>query len=512
MNRRLRVVHFIILLGIVVFTLNAGAKSNQLAYLNSFAEEPTPSPTEEVTPTPSEELTPTPTEESTPTPTEEATPTPTETPSPTPTATPSPTPTIPPDSAFVSFVFGRTGWVETIGQASLNNCVPIPGTVDLGIVAEEMKARGAFGIGGVITDRTPEDHQLCMGYMLSPSWQDLANLRDNYDWKFISQSKSYLDFTTLTTNEQRIEQSCATLPIFEAHGHNRAWGMFAFPGNEQDDASRAVVSQCFSFIRKYNYNPNDKAVTLKYPYILKTQSVNGGKCNNLNLPCYNMTVKNDRRYALPSKIISSLQAGPYQYSLTQFYRFVTGKRDEGSPAAYWDCTGESSNDHYTSRPELYCFNDFLKAVEGRPQDAIVTDPATVAEVWGRTPPFPTIPPQPTSTLTPTPTPTNPVILKTMSMTITMKATAIDATTNKITTTVAVKDAKTTAPLISAKVYIKLIRPFGYTTEKVGTTNTNGKAFFSYQSKVKGTFTSVVTKVEKEDYLSPDETQKTLTVN
>lgn len=299
---------------------------------------------------------------------------------------------------YLTFLFGRTNWVATA------NCVPYQDTVPLDQVAQELKARGLFGVGGIVTDRTYETTQYCQGYTTYPSWADLANLRDNYGWSFISQSKSYKDFTTFTTDTQRYEESCSTLPLFEAHGHNRAWGLFAYPNNKQDAAAQSIVTQCFAFGRKYVGGPNDLTTATTYPYTLKTLSVNGGRCNNPSLPCYNLQTQ--YAYNTPEKLITQIQPQADQYSLIQFYRFVVGKR-EGLTGLSWDCTSPDTNDHYTSQTELYCADDFYKVVDGRPLNAVVTDPATVAEAWGRVPPFTT--PTPTvvttpPTVTPTPTP------------------------------------------------------------------------------------------------------------
>ena len=54
-------------------------------------------------------------------------------------------------------------------------------------------------------------------------------------------------------------------------------------------------------------------------------------------------------------------------------------------ALSWDCTSADWRQHYTSRQEVYCYNDFLAIMDGL-RDAVttgvtVTDPATVARAW-----------------------------------------------------------------------------------------------------------------------------------
>jgi hypothetical protein len=63
------------------------------------------------------------------------------------------------------------------------------------------------------------------------------------------------------------------------------------------------------------------------------------------------------------------------------YRFVTGSHT--SSTFDWDCTNADPNLHWVSNAELYCYDDFLWALQQIPDDVVVTDPATVAQAWGR---------------------------------------------------------------------------------------------------------------------------------
>jgi hypothetical protein len=74
------------------------------------------------------------------------------------------------------------------------------------------------------------------------------------------------------------------------------------------------------------------------------------------------------------------------WNVAQFYQFVEGARQvTGDPYNAWDCTSPDWRQHWTARAELYCFVDFLGAVDQIEGQVVVTDPATVAEAWGRVP-------------------------------------------------------------------------------------------------------------------------------
>lgn len=282
-------------------------------------------------------------------------------------------------TAYLTISFGRTQWVQTDTA-----CHALPNTVNLGQVASQMQSMGLMGTGNVITSRTPASGFLCWGqFELQPGWDELATLRDSFGWQFVSASQSYKDMTTLTTAQQQAE-SCGSLPIFQAHGHMRAWGLFAYPNNKLNPTVQAnVVAHCFAFGRKYwngvpNYRPTTKA-----PWFLKTDSVNGGACNDPTQPCYTL---GGSRYRSPAALAALVNVAPDHYYNVQFYRFVTGKQGVlHGPGFTWDCTSSDWTQHWTSNGELYCYNDFLSVIGAIPPSVVVTDPATVATAWGRLP-------------------------------------------------------------------------------------------------------------------------------
>ena len=69
---------------------------------------------------------------------------------------------------------------------------------------------------------------------------------------------------------------------------------------------------------------------------------------------------------------------PGQWLTLQAYVLVTGSRP-----GLWDCTAPDWRDHWTADWERYCWSDYLRILDATPAGAIVTDPKTVGQAWGR---------------------------------------------------------------------------------------------------------------------------------
>ena len=279
---------------------------------------------------------------------------------------------------YITIMWGRTNWQATTGK----NCQVVPGTRTLEQNAQDMRAYGLKGTGGVVVSRTADSGISCFaGYTQQPSWQEIAKLRDVYGWSFISQGMEYKNMTLMKTDAQREYESIDTIPIMKAKGHSRAWGAFNYANNKQDDAARRVVMKGFAFGRKYWDGRNTRSVVMR-DRIMSTNSVNGGRCNNPNLPCYNMKVVNNRRSTGVDKMIRVLNPGQDGWGVLQFYRLVEGKRGKIGDSFAWDCSSSDWRNRWTSQPELTCRESFLDALRGRSKTAVSVDPATVADSWG----------------------------------------------------------------------------------------------------------------------------------
>ena len=289
-----------------------------------------------------------------------------------------------PAPGYITIIWGRTNWQAASGTDCANTGDGTTGvTRTLEQNAQDLQVRGLYGVGGVVVNRTQEASRTCFNnYVIQPSWSDLAMLRDTYGWKFISQGMNYSNMTLMTTDTQRYNESGATLPIFELHGHTSAWGAFNYANNKQDLAAQKVVTKYFAFGRKYGTGTNTRATASAFPYIMNTNSVNGGRCSNPALPCYNMTVVNDRRTTSPMLLASILSPAADQWGVVQFYRLVDGKQGKIGDSFAWDCTSANWQDRWSSQPEIYCRSNFLLALDSRTTSAVVADPATVANSWG----------------------------------------------------------------------------------------------------------------------------------
>jgi hypothetical protein len=141
-----------------------------------------------------------------------------------------------------------------------------------------------------------------------------------------------------------------------------------------------VVSTCFAFGRRYSATRN-KLATMTAPWWAKVRSVNGGACNDATAVC--STVDTRFRYVDPTLVANFVGVLSGQWAVVQFHKLVQGAKLSGR--VRWDCTASDWRRHYTSRTEMYCWNDYVKILNAIPDAAVVTDPATVARSWGSNP-------------------------------------------------------------------------------------------------------------------------------
>jgi hypothetical protein len=278
---------------------------------------------------------------------------------------------------YLTLSFGRMQWVTTDKY-----CNALPNTVEMSQVVQEFQNRGLIGTGSVVGSRTAESTFTCWsGYTKHPSWEALQNLQNADGWHFFSGGLKYRNMTLLSPSEQWNE-SCGSLLAFTDHGLVGAEGLFAYPNNKWTSTIQSdVVSTCFDYGRTYagGRNYRDKTVA---PWFQRTVSVNGGKCNNSSLPCYNLT-STPRRYRSPSSLAALANVGTDQWVVIQTYRFVVGSSSGKNFS--WDCTSPDWRNHWSNNAELYCWSDYLTVLDAIPPGVVVTDPATVAAAWGRSP-------------------------------------------------------------------------------------------------------------------------------
>lgn len=288
-----------------------------------------------------------------------------------------PPPPPPPGDGYLTLMFGRSQWTSTD-----SNCQQLPGALNLGQVADALAQRGLAATGAIVVSYARESGRLCNGgFPVSyANWPDAAALRDDHDWTFLSAGKTYSDLTKLSVAQQR-DKSCGSLPAFEQRGHNRAWGLFSYPNDKSNNQVQSqVVSDCFAYGRTYGDGTNVRS-QLAPPWFQSTVSVDGGKCNNPAKACYTMQVGGGRRYDPPTELAALMNPGDNQWNVVQAYRLVAGSQSIGK--WQWDCTSSDWRDHWANAIELYCMNDYLTVVDSIGPGTVVTDPATVAQAWGR---------------------------------------------------------------------------------------------------------------------------------
>jgi hypothetical protein len=278
---------------------------------------------------------------------------------------------------YITLAFGRMQWVTTNGS-----CTPLTDAVPLSTIVDAMAARDLSGTGIVIVDRIEESTGMCFGrYTLQASWTDLASLRDGHGWTFVS-GGSHRYMPDLD-HEEKVEESCGSLPVLEEHGHLRAWGLFAYANNRFDDASQDVVNDCFAFGRTYQTRISNVLEEMGPPWYQSTHSLNGGRCNVPSLPCYSIETSFKTRYEVPGRFTTFLAPSPGRWNVLQAYRFVRGARLSGTTR--WDCRASDPRRHWTTKAELYCYEDYVRILDLIGAESRVTDPTTVAEMIGRVP-------------------------------------------------------------------------------------------------------------------------------
>ncbi len=293
---------------------------------------------------------------------------------------------------YLTLLFGRAEWV-----AASPTCVPVPGQPTLLSIAQGLATAQPglprTGVADPVTNWVGAQSETCVHHDPYPSWQDLATLRDTYNWGTVSEGELHANMTTLTTAQQ-VTESCGALTNpggFYAHGDASAWGMFSYGNNKFTPAIQTgVVANCYAFGRTYKGGRNIEGSMLPNDMQV-TNSILGGTCNASPCAGEKNPTKNQNGkviyYLAPSTLVNLMNVAGGQWVVVQMYKLVTGTCATATPSCgglAWNCNGAWQT-HWTSKPELYCYADYMAAVVTIPANVVTVDPATVAVAWGVNP-------------------------------------------------------------------------------------------------------------------------------
>lgn len=277
---------------------------------------------------------------------------------------------------YLTVQFGRS--IE--GSYAGTGCTPAPGFLTLAQDAANLATYGMTATTTVVVDRTGTAVEDCMNGDIYADWSDLQALQAD-GWQIVSDGMTHNDMTLMAPTQQ-LAESCGSLPYFTAEGISGANAEFAYGDNHFTNAIQtSVVATCFTYGRTYRGGVMNEATMNPLGY-MNANSITGGDCNEVGLPCSAIRANGGKRYMSPAAL-AAMVAGETagQWIDLQFYRIVSGV---GSYGPYsWDCTGATWQQHWTSQTEMYCQNDMDSILAAVPAGIQSTGPATVATAWGQ---------------------------------------------------------------------------------------------------------------------------------
>jgi hypothetical protein len=124
--------------------------------------------------------------------------------------------------SYVTIMFSRAQ-VEGVTSP---NCTPMPNSVPIWQVAQDLAAHGYPATEAVSTSLEADTGERCNSNGdLTLSWDDLRQLQSQYGWDAIPRGNQ--DDRSATASQQYAD-SCALLPTFYDEGFAKAWGMYAY--------------------------------------------------------------------------------------------------------------------------------------------------------------------------------------------------------------------------------------------------------------------------------------------
>ena len=312
---------------------------------------------------------------------------------------PAPTASLP---GYLTLLFGRAQWV-----AASPTCVPVPGQPTLATIAAGLAAAQPStprsGVANVVTEWVGAHSETCVHHGTYPSWQDLDVLQDDYGWSMVSQGKTHADMTQLSQTQQ-VNESCGSLTDPDglyAHEAADAWGMFSYANSKLNATIQtSVVDKCFAYGRTYKGGRNVRSMMLANNF-QQTNSILGGTCNAWPCAGESTPTRNQKGviiyYQPPVSLVNLMNVAGDEWVVVQMYKLVTGSCATTTITCgglAWNCNGAWQT-HWTSKPEYYCYTDYMGAVAAIPAHVLTVDPTAVADAWNSNPavtdkPIPTV--------------------------------------------------------------------------------------------------------------------------
>ena len=289
------------------------------------------------------------------------------------------------DGPFVTLLFSRSEVAAADRTPPVRDNRNIAGLVT--VVAPFLASNGLVATATIQTATTKQSTVSFThyGFTASISWDAASRLAGTYGWTFVSHSATYPTSWTGLSTSRIWAETCGSAATIAAHGLPGSSGLYAWPSDKYVDAIQAAyVSTCIAFGRQYSKLPTTRTDALTPPYYQHTEGLNGGSCNDRTKPCWTVAGI-PSHYDLPQAVIDRIRdTSSGQWFTLQAYVLVTGKNPAyQTNTTRWDCTSADPRQHWSNDNERYCWQDYQAIIRAIPSSAVVTDPLSVAHLWGR---------------------------------------------------------------------------------------------------------------------------------
>jgi hypothetical protein len=212
--------------------------------------------------------------------------------------------------------------------APASKCQSMPGGVSVWQVSLDLAKRGGTAAELIEPGATLQSAERCDRLGEHLSWDELHTLQAG-GWEVYPRGS--------TSDTDDMDNSCGLLPTFTAEGFPGANLLYAPAGGKPYGDLFTAAESCYLKVRDYGPQPNVRPGAVR----LHVMSLNGGTAAH---------------YWTPATVLARMADNPAV--VIQGYRFFTGAGSIGHFS--WDC--KRGDTHWTSKSEMYCYNDFLAII------------------------------------------------------------------------------------------------------------------------------------------------------